>query len=157
MFSPVNLGKASPANYEGLVALDATAHAGAVEAGLDPLLIELVKIRASQINGCAFCLRLHSRDALAKGESPDRLAVLPAWWESQYFNEQEQAALALAEGLTTISAGRNDAHGTVDADATLTPAQIAAVSWLVIVINAWNRVAIASHYPVAPPSRPQGI
>lgn len=147
----INLGKASPANYRGLAALDATAHAGAVDADLDPLLIELVKIRTSQINGCAFCLRLHSRDALARGESPDRLAVLPAWWESQYFNSQEQAALILAERLTQLSAGPSGSHTTVDVEATLTPAQIAAVSWLVIVMNAWNRVAVASHYAVAAP------
>lgn len=118
--------------------------------GLDPLLVELVKIRASQINGCAFCLRLHSRDAAAKGETPDRLAVLAAWWESKYFSDTEQAALILAERITNISAGAHAAHNTVDVEQVLTAQEIAAVSWLVIVINAWNRVAISSHYTVAP-------
>lgn len=61
-----------------------------------------MKIRISQLNGCAFCLRMHTRDALAKGESTDRLAVLPAWWESQYFSDTEKAALALAEQATEL-------------------------------------------------------
>ena len=146
----VNLGKLSPANYQHLSALDETAHAEAAAAGLDPLLVELVKIRASQINGCAFCLRLHSRDAIARGESADRLAVIAAWWESQYFDPKEQAALVLAERLTNISQGPAESHRSVDVEAALTPQEIAAISWLVIVINAWNRVAISSHYSVAP-------
>ncbi|KQW06614.1 alkylhydroperoxidase [Leifsonia sp. Root4] len=146
----VNLGKASPAVYQSLSALDATAHANADAAGLEPLLVELVKIRASQINGCAFCLRMHSRDAISKGESADRLAVVAAWWETQYFSDKEQAALVLAERLTNISLGPVGAHKTVDVDAILTAAEVAAISWLVIVINAWNRVAISSHYAVAP-------
>ncbi|MGP3918477.1 carboxymuconolactone decarboxylase family protein [Nonomuraea sp. 10N515B] len=66
---------------------------------VDPLLVELVKIRTSQINGCAFCLRMHTRDALKKGESTDRLAVLPAWAETGYFSEFERAALRLAEAV----------------------------------------------------------
>lgn len=145
----VNLGKANPDAYKSLAAFDATAHEAAVAAGLDPLLIELVRIRVSQINGCAYCLRLHSRDAVAQGESADRLAVIAAWWETQYFTEKEQAALVLAERLTNISQ-TIDAHSTVQVDAVLTAPEIAAISWLIIVINAWNRVAISSHYPVAP-------
>lgn len=146
----VNLGKRNPATYQSLSALDETAHTEAAAAGLDPLLIELVKIRASQINGCAFCLRMHSRDAIAHGESADRLALVAAWWESQYFSEKEKAALVLAERLTNISHDATDAHRTVDVDAVLTASEISAISWLVIVINAWNRVAISSHYAVAP-------
>ncbi|WP_345763400.1 carboxymuconolactone decarboxylase family protein [Diaminobutyricibacter sp. McL0608] len=148
--SHVNLGKASPATYQSLSAFDATAQANAAAAGLDPLLVELVRIRASQINGCAYCLRLHSRDAISKGESADRLAVVAAWWESQYFSAKEQAALILAERLTNISLGPIGVHNTVDVEAVLTAQEIAAVSWLVILINAWNRVAISSHCTVAP-------
>ncbi|MFL6097001.1 MAG: carboxymuconolactone decarboxylase family protein, partial [Blastococcus sp.] len=73
------------------------------DAGPDPLLAELVKIRISQLNGCAFCLRMHTRDALAKGETSDRLAFFAAWWESQYFTAQEQAALAPAEQVTSLT------------------------------------------------------
>lgn len=142
----VNLSKQHPANYRSLATLDKEVGAAVAEAGLDPLLAELVKIRISQLNGCAFCLRMHTRDALAKGETTDRLAVVAAWWESQYFTSQEQAALALAEEVTSLTGpGRRPWD-----DGSLTPEQISAISWLAIVMNAWNRVAVTSHYPVAP-------
>ncbi|MFD1503253.1 carboxymuconolactone decarboxylase family protein, partial [Streptosporangium lutulentum] len=101
----VNAGKQHPASYKALFALSATAEESAAAAGLDPLLVELVKIRTSQINGCAFCLRMHTRDALKKGESTDRLAVLPAWAETDYFSEIERGALRLAEAIARVSDG----------------------------------------------------
>ena len=116
------------------------------QAGLDPLLGELVKIRVSQLNGCAFCLRMHTRDAVAKGETTDRLAVIAAWWESQYFTDQEQAALGLAEQVTRLSVPPREDWN----NGSLNDELISAVSWLAVVMNAWNRVAIRSHYPVAP-------
>jgi AhpD family alkylhydroperoxidase len=142
----VNLGKQHPASYRSLAALDQEVGTAIKEAGLDPLLAELVKIRVSQLNGCAFCLRMHTRDALAKGETTDRLAVVAAWWESQYFTPQEQAALALAEQVTSLT---EPVRRSWDEGA-LTPEQVSAVSWLAIVMNAWNRVAVTSHYPVGP-------
>lgn len=142
----MNLSKRHPTTYEALVALSGQADAAVAASGLSPRLVELVKIRVSQINGCAFCLRLHTRDALAAGETTDRLAVLPAWWESQYFDATEQAALALAEQVTEI---HSPAAHAASADA-LTPEQASAVAWLAVVMNAWNRVAITSHYPVGP-------
>ena len=142
----VNLGTQHPATYRSLAALDKEVGTAIAQAGLDPLLAELVKIRVSQVNGCAFCLRMHTRDALAKGETTDRLALVAAWWESQYFTDQEQAALALAEEVTALT---GPARRSWD-DGSLTPEQISAISWLAIVMNAWNRVAVTSHYPVAP-------
>ena len=142
----VNLSKQHPGIYKQLMAFSAEADAAIGASGLDPLLGALVKIRISQINGCAFCLRMHTRDAIAKGETSDRLAVVAAWWESQYFTAQERAALALAEQVTKLSVP--DPH-TWD-DGSLTDQQSSAVSWLAVVMNAWNRVAITSHYPVAP-------
>jgi AhpD family alkylhydroperoxidase len=144
--SVVNLGKQHPAAYKQLVSLNEQAEVAVRQAELDPLLAELVKIRISQINGCAFCLRMHTRDAVEKGETGDRLAVVAAWWESQYFTSQERAALALAEQVTRLPVP--DAH-TWD-DGSLTPAQASAVGWLAVVMNAWNRVAITSGYPVGP-------
>jgi AhpD family alkylhydroperoxidase len=142
----VNLSKQHPSLYQQLLTLSAQADAAIMDAGLDPLLGELVKIRVSQINGCAFCLRMHTGDAVAKGETTDRLAVVAAWWESQYFTEQERAALSLAEQVTELPVpARQDWR-----DGSLTDAQASAVSWLTVVMNAWNRVAITSHYPVAP-------
>ncbi|WP_430330674.1 carboxymuconolactone decarboxylase family protein [Rhodococcus sp. ACT016] len=144
--SSVNLSKQHPGIYKQLMAFSAEGDAAIGASGLDPLLGELVKIRISQLNGCAFCLRLHTRDAIAKGETSDRLTVLAAWWESQYFTSQERAALALAEQVTRLSVPESRTWD----DGSLTDQQASAVSWLAVVMNAWNRVAITSHYPVAP-------
>lgn len=143
----VNISKNVPTAYQALVDLDSTVKAAAENAGLDPLIVELVKIRASQLNGCAFCLRMHTRDAAAKGETADRLAVISAWWESQYFSAAEETALAIAERTTDIAASRHLSE--LDTSA-LTDEQVAVVTWVVVAINAWNRVAVASHYPVHP-------
>lgn len=142
----VNLSKQHPAAYQHVLALSQEADAALASAGLDPRLGELVKIRVSQINGCAFCLRMHVRDALALGESADRLAVVAAWWESQYFTAPEQSALALAEDVTRLPVPDRRAWDT----GVLNEEQVSAVSWLAIVMNAWNRIAVHSHYPVAP-------
>ncbi|MGO4202381.1 carboxymuconolactone decarboxylase family protein [Rhodococcus sp. TAF43] len=144
--SSVNLSKQHPDAYKQLGALNARAETAVQESGLDQLLAELVKIRVSQINGCAFCLRMHTRDAISKGETSDRLAVVAAWWESQYFSARERAALALAEQVTRLSVPDTRTWD----DGSLTAEQASAVSWLAVVMNAWNRVAITSHYPVAP-------
>lgn len=142
----VDLSKQHPTSYEKVIALSTEADAALERAELDPKLGELVKIRVSQLNGCAFCLRMHTRDAIAKGETTDRLAVIAAWWESQYFTDQERAALALAEDVTQLSVPENQEwdNGSLNDD------QVSAISWLAIVMNAWNRIAIRSHYPVAP-------
>jgi AhpD family alkylhydroperoxidase len=145
----VNIGKQHPASYKALFALATAAEDGAVAAGLDPVLVELVKIRTSQINGCAFCLRMHTRDALKKGESTDRLAVLPAWAETGYFSEVERAALRLAEAITQVSDGRVSDADYAEAAAVLSEDQVSAVAWLSTVMNAFNRVAITSRYTVA--------
>lgn len=142
----VNITKQHPDVYEQIASLSGAAEAAAAAAGLDARLVELVKIRVSQLNGCAFCIRLHSRDAVGLGETADRLAVLPAWWESQYFSEVETAALGLAEEVTKLAASPR-AHWNTGA---LTDAQVSAVTWLAIVMGAWNRVAIRSGYRVAP-------
>lgn len=150
MLPKVNISKQFAEPYEAFVAFDARVKEAADAAGLPALLIELVKIRVSQINGCAFCLRMHTRDAIAAGESADRLAVLPAWWESQYFDELERAALTVAERVTRIAEEHTSPEPAVDVEAVLSKPQIAAVTWLAIEMNGWNRIAIASHYPVGP-------
>ncbi len=142
----VNLSKQHPAAYRAVLALNQEAEDAVAQAGLDAKLAELVKIRVSQLNGCAFCLRMHTRDALDKGETTDRLAVVTAWWESQYFSEQERAALALAEDVTELPVPERHEWD----NGTLNDAQVSAVSWLAIVMNTWNRIAIRSGYPVAP-------
>ncbi|WP_245177406.1 carboxymuconolactone decarboxylase family protein [Geodermatophilus sp. DF01-2] len=99
----VHLGKETPAAYRAMRAWATEVEASATDAGLERSLVDLVKIRTSQLNGCAFCLELHSREALAHGERPERLAVLPAWRETGFFTQQERAALALAESITLIA------------------------------------------------------
>jgi alkylhydroperoxidase family enzyme len=93
---------------------------------------------------------MHMRVALDGGETVERLAVLPAWRETQFFSEQERAALALAEAVTLVADGHvpDDIYASVAK--TLSDAQVSAVTWLAIVMNAWNRVAITSRHPVGP-------
>ena len=116
----------------------------AAEAGIDPLTVELVRIRVSQLNGCAFCLRMHVRDALDKGESTDRIAVVSAWRETAYFTEAERAALEIAEQISHIS------EVAVEDNSALTTQQAAVLKWIAITMNAFNRIAIASHYKIGP-------
>ena len=143
-----NIGDQHPAAYKTLIGLSIQVDKDAAAAGLDPLLVELIRIRTSQINGCAFCLRMHTRDALKKGENPDRIAVLPAWAESAYFSETDRAALRLAEAITLVPDGHvSDEDYDVTA-AVLTAEQVSAVAWLTTVMNAFNRVAITSRYYV---------
>ena len=145
----VDLGKQHPNAYKALLTLSAEAESNALASGLDPLLIELLRIRTSQINGCAFCLRMHTADALKQGENPDRIAVLPAWRETGYFSAADRAALGLAEAITLVADGHVPDADYALAAAVLPDEQLAAVSWVVTVMNALNRVAITSRYVVA--------
>ena len=131
----------------------AKAVAVAVEdAGLDRTLVELVNIRVSQINGCAYCLHVHVRDALLGGETAQRLAVLPAWRDTTLFTAQERAALTLAESLTTLPDARTQDQDYADAAEVLTEEQLSAVSWVTIAMNSFNRLSIVSRHPVRPQS-----
>lgn len=118
----------------------------AAGAGVDTKLLELVKIRASQINGCAYCLDMHTTDTLKDGEDPRRLHVLAAWRETDLYTEQERAALELTEVLTRLP-DTNDVPDEVYEYATtvFTEAQYQAVVWMVMVINAYNRVVLPGH------------
>ena len=142
----VNLGKQHPAAYKSVMTLSKETDEAVARAGLDLKLSGLVKIRVSQLNGCAYCLRMHARETIAAGDTADRLAVLAAWWESQYFTEQERAALALAEEITRMPVPEPRQWD----DGSLNDEQVSAISWLTIVMNTWNRIAVRSHYPVAP-------
>src|SRR5450432_4318409 len=135
--------KASPAAVKAMMALEAAVH----RTGLDPGLMELVKMRASQINGCAYCLDMHSKDARAAGETEQRLYALNAWRETPFFSDRERAALALTEAVTLIS----DTHvpqPVVDgAAAVFSPAELTRLVYAIIEINAWNRLAITVGAP----------
>ena len=146
----INLGKAAPDHYKAVLALEQLASDGAAKAGIEKGFAHLLRLRASQVNQCAFCVRMHTRDALASGESSDRIAVLAAWRESGYFNPKERAALGLMEAITLVADGQVPDAVYDEAAASLSDAEIVAVEWLAVVINAWNRIAIASRYPVDP-------
>jgi AhpD family alkylhydroperoxidase len=130
------------AAYRDLVRLGRT-----VSAELDPRLHALVKIRASQINGCAFCLDMHARDARAAGESEQRLSVLSAWREAPFFSPAERAALALTEAVTRVGDGRVPDDVYRQAEAEFDPDTLASLLFAIAMINAWNRLSIAARTP----------
>lgn len=146
----VNLGKAAPELYKAVDGLDGLARKFAATAGLAKGFTHLLKLRASQLNQCAFCVRMHTRDALQEGESSDRISVLTAWRESGYFTAKERAALQLTEAVTRIAEGQVPDSVYEEVASELNDQEIAAVEWLAVVMNAWNRIAIASRYPVKP-------
>ncbi|WP_236569915.1 carboxymuconolactone decarboxylase family protein [Streptomyces mexicanus] len=146
----VFVDKQSPRAYKALTRTAEEVRAVAADAGLDRRLVELVNLRVSQINGCAYCLSVHTRAALGAGESTQRLGVLPAWRDTELFSPRERAALALAEATTSPAdaAAQQDAYD--DARRVLTDDEISAVVWVAITINAFNRVSILSKHPVRP-------
>lgn len=112
------------------------------ESGLEYSLIELVKLRASQINGCAFCIHMHTADARAAGETEERLHLVAAWWESPLYTPRERAALAWTESLTLI-AERRAPDAVYDAlKAEFTEPEIVWLTLLITTINMWNRMAV---------------
>ncbi|HZX81081.1 MAG TPA: carboxymuconolactone decarboxylase family protein [Lysobacter sp.] len=116
------------------------------EAGrLESALIELVLMRVSQINGCAFCLDMHSKDARAGGESEQRLYLLPAWRETRLYSERERIALAWAEELTGLASHEAVSDGLYEqAQVHFDEAALVDLTLLVVTINAWNRINVAA-------------
>ena len=114
------------------------------KSGLDPKLIALIKTRVSQINGCAYCLHMHTEEALQLGETEARLYLLDAWRESNLYSERERAALAWAESLTNISTTHAPDHVYDEARSQFSEKELADLSIAIAMINAWNRLAIGS-------------
>ncbi|MEU3291748.1 carboxymuconolactone decarboxylase family protein [Streptomyces longwoodensis] len=137
----------APEVYKAMVRLDAAARRG-----LDPTLYELVKIRASQINHCAFCLDMHTKDALAAGESVERIIQLSAWEESRHFyTEKELAAIELTEAVTVLTDGFVPDEVYERAARHFEETELAQLIAAITVINAWNRFGVStrmtpSHY-----------
>lgn len=112
--------------------------------GLDPTIMELVKIRASQINGCVYCIDLHVRDARGAGEREERIYALSAWQESPLFDVREATALALCEAMTLVAETRVPDEVYQRAAEVFTDVELTALLWTIVTINAWNRVAIST-------------
>lgn len=144
----VHLSRSAPEAYQALTAFSQTVGRGARDAGLDPRLVELVQIHASQLNGCAYCVRVHVDRATAAGLGADVIAQLPAWRESGVFDGRERAALELTEAFAFIHRGGvpDDVYDRVGG--TLSEREYVALSWILVAINAFNRVAIAGRYAV---------
>ncbi|WNB99950.1 carboxymuconolactone decarboxylase family protein [Streptomyces sp. CGMCC 4.7035] len=142
------IDKQSPKAYHALVQTSEAVRAVAADAGLDRGIVELINLRVSQLNGCAYCLSLHTRAALRAGETTQRLGVLAAWRDTELFTPLERAALALAEAATDPSDAGAQESAYDTARQVLTEDQISAVIWVAITINAFNRVSIMSKHPV---------
>jgi AhpD family alkylhydroperoxidase len=115
------------------------------QSGLEKKLLDLVYFRVSQINGCAFCLDMHSKDLRAEGESEQRLYVLEAWRESPFYSDRERAALAWAEAVTTLSGKDVPDDVYEQARAQFSEAELVNLTLAVIAINGWNRLNISFH------------
>ena len=145
-------GMALPEAYAQLLGMGKLVEDAAVAAGLDPKLVELIKIRASQLNGCAFCLDMHTHDAREIGEDERRLYLVSVWRDTTLFTEQEQAALALTEAMTDLPRHQDVSDEIYDRAANVfTQAQLSVVVWLATVINTFNRFGVTSRAPL--PSR----
>ncbi len=115
-------------------------------AGLDPTLVELLKVRVSQINRCAYCLDMHTKDALAAGERPQRLFALSAWREAPFYTDRERAALAWAEAVTACSEGvPDDVYEGVRSH--FAERELVFLTLAVVAINSWNRLAVSFKTP----------
>lgn len=139
MFTRVNYQKAAP----GVVKAMLQAHEYLQQCGLEHTLLDLIYLRVSQMNGCAFCLDMHWKDLRAAGESEQRLYMLDAWRESPGYSDRERAALEWAEAVTNVTGGHVPDTAYAAAREEFTDAEIANLTFAVATINSWNRLNIA--------------
>jgi AhpD family alkylhydroperoxidase len=139
MTERLNYAKAFPKGIHALIELGKTISSS----GLESSLLELVKTRASQLNGCAYCLDMHTKDARAAGETEQRLYALSAWRETPFFTPRERAALAWTEALTNIQQGHAADQVYAEARSEFDEAELVKLTLAITQINAWNRIAIA--------------
>jgi AhpD family alkylhydroperoxidase len=131
--------KASPEAYRAILGMEMFVR----KSGLEPSLLELVKMRASQINGCAYCLDMHSKDARAAGETEQRLYTLNAWRETPFFTDRERAALEWTEAVTLVSEDHVPDAVYDEVRQHFSEEELVKLTMAVVTINTWNRVAIA--------------
>ncbi|MGV0871727.1 carboxymuconolactone decarboxylase family protein [Mycolicibacterium sp. XJ879] len=140
----LNMNQVSPEVYEAMILLN-----NAATKDLDPDLAELIKIRASQLNHCAFCLDMHTADARKRGIAEQKLTLLPAWEEAEgVYTEQEQAALALTEEITDLTYRHVSDDVYARAAAAFSERELAQVIAMALTINAWNRIGVTTRLPV---------
>ncbi|SFR92082.1 alkylhydroperoxidase AhpD family core domain-containing protein [Agromyces sp. CF514] len=140
----LDLDGVAPAFIRAVTALDEVADAEADRAGIDRGLRDLLKLRASQLNGCSYCVDLHSRDAIAGGEHAQRVFAVAVWPESNFFTARERAAFALTESVTRLSETHVPEAVWNEASAHFTDDETAALLAVIVAINAWNELAVAT-------------
>ena len=148
----VHLARAARPAYDALDAFSRSVKQVTAEAGIDDRLAEIVQLHASQLNGCAYCVRVHVERALKAGLDADVIAQIPTWEESGVFTARERAALELTEAFVFIHDGGVSDEVYDRVGGILSEQEYVALSWLIIAINAFNRLAIAGRYPVPPRS-----
>lgn len=137
----IDVQRIEPKAYEAMLGLEKYLSTST----LDKKLIELIKIRASQINGCAYCLEMHANDALKYGETQRRIFAVSAWWESPLFDEKEKIALKMAEEITLIAKEGLSAETYRRAKENFSDNEIAQIIMVTVTINSWNRIAVSTH------------
>lgn len=140
MSERMRYAKAFPEGTHALIALERVISGS----GLEASLLELVKTRASQMNGCSFCIDMHTKDARAAGETEQRLYALSAWRETPFFTARERAALAWTEAITNIQQGHASDEAYAQARAEFDEVELVKLTFAIAQINTWNRIAIAS-------------
>ncbi len=139
MSERINYAKVTPEGYRAMSGLERYVRGS----GLEPSLLELVKLRASQINGCAYCIDMHWKDARARGESEQRLYGLMAWRESPYYTERERAALAWTEAVTLIADSHVADELYEEVRQYFNETELVNLTFALVAINGWNRLAIS--------------
>lgn len=140
----LDIETAAPVFSRALEALDAAANKELDRAGIEPGLRELVRLRASQVNGCAYCVAQHTRDALSASEPIGRVAAVAVWRESPFFTARERAAFALTDAMTQLAQTHVPDADWREAAAHLNPSELGALVALVVTINAWNAVGVTT-------------
>jgi len=138
----------APAFAKALAHLDNAATKQLDQVNFDHRLRDLVRVRASQLNGCAYCIDMHTKDARAAGETEQRLYALSAWEETPFFTARERAALALTEAVTSLAGARGVPASIVEAAAAeFAPEELTRLLYAIVEINAWNRIAVTTGAP----------
>jgi len=141
MKTRINIEKLEPKAYEAMMVMEKYLGESTIKIGLS----ELIRLRVSQINGCAYCIEMHSQEALKKGETQNRLFALSAWWESPLFTQKEKSAFAMADEITEISKAGLSNETFEKVNNQFSENEIAQLIMLIGLINTWNRIAVLTH------------
>jgi AhpD family alkylhydroperoxidase len=134
----IDLAKVSPDAYRAIMGVELFAR----HSGLEPSLLEMVKLRASYMNGCAYCVDMHTKDARIAGETEQRIYAVPVWRETPFYTERERAALAYTEAVTALGHGGVSDEVFAETAKYFPERELVALTMAIVAINAWNRVAV---------------